>query len=544
MLSLLQYICNLFFVIFLLFVSAQTSLAHNGEDHSHNLNVTTTHALPTAEAESEQFELVVQANMPEKQLLFYLDDFATNRPIEKATLEVEIGTFRGQATEVETGVYQLKAPFLNQGPNFPLAITIHTTKTSDLLALTLKVPPSHTPVTHTFDVTSPPLSWPIAGFIFILGISLGGGIFWLMGRRASRLSQHKAIGLIFIITVAFPLILQAHHATAQPIENAKPIFVEKRTQRFLGIRTQVAQLAQISQTVTLQATVVADTNHSGKIQANQSGRLRLKGVPLYIGQHIKKDQIVGELQPTLTALEKSTQTAQLADLKQQISIAEQKLNRYSHIPEVIPQKEITTAHLELQGLRARAAATAKAFQQAETLRAPISGFITALNMTHGQVVNAGDILLEMTAPQGLLIEAIQFETKQALSFEQASLTYEGQQYPLLFLGKSLKRREQGQPFLFGFQTGKTPPTLQIGQPLTITLTLKEKQIGFQLPQSSLTKNKENEDIVFIHEHAQLFRPYRVKALPLSAEMIFIPKGMINERDRVVVQGAAALAQKN
>lgn len=543
MLSLLQSLCYLIFVIFLLCLPVQISFAHNGEDHSHDVNMNATQTVPTAETESEQFELVVQADMTAKQLFFYIDDFATNQPVEKAILEIEMGTFRAVATEIETGTYRLNAPFLSAGKSFPLAITVRTPETSDLLAVTLTLSPpaeNNQPAVSAGHTTA----WQDRALLFVLGMSLGGGLFWIVQRRSARFSQHRSVAFFIMGTLLLSITASPLPAEAQSVQFAKPLFIEKRTQRFLGIRTQEAHLAMLPHTVTLQATVVADANHSGKIQANQNGRLSLKGAPLYIGQAIKKDQLVGLLQPTLTALEKSTQTAQLADLQQQIAMAEQKLNRYTQIPEVIAQKDITNARLELQGLRARAAATARAFQQAEALRAPISGQITSLNMTHGQIVNAGDVLLEMTAPQGLLLEAIQFDTKQSLAFEQASLSYQGQAYPLIFLGKSLKRREQGQPFLFGFPPGKTPPNLQIGQPLSLVLTLKEKQLGFQLPQSSLAKNKENEDIIFIHEHAQLFRPYRVKAQPLAANMIFIPKEMIRERDRVVVQGAAALAQKN
>lgn len=538
--SLLHFLCNLLGGLFLFLGSLHVSLAHNGEDHAHEtVGAEAVPTLPNAETESEQFELVVQADPVKKILLFYLDDFQTNAPVSHATLEIETGQFRALAQEKEKGVYLLNAPFLHLAGDYPLTVTITAGQISDLLALTVKIPQKNHQKIQQEEW--PILAWSQIGLFFMLGVGVGGGIFLLLQRRPFHSAK---IILPLFLSSSFCLMVGSFPQEGHAFELSKSLFVEKATQRFLGVRTQQIALENIAKTITLQATVVADPNQSGKIQANQSGSLTLSGKPLYIGQTVRKNQIVAVLHPTLTALEKSTQSVQLADLKQQIALTEQKLSRYRQIPEVIPQKEITNAQLELQGLRARVAATARAFQQTETLRIPITGTITTLNMTHGQVVNAGEVLLEITAPQGLLIEALQFESPAFSQFETASLTYQGKTIPLVFLGKSLKRREQSQPLLFGLKKIESLPVLQMGQPLSIVVTLKEKQRGYRLPQSSLAKNKENEDIVFVHEHAQLFRPFRVMSQPLENNMIFIPENWLHPQDRVVVQGAAALAQKN
>jgi len=82
--------------------------AHEGHDHGLPPPMPVTATLsPRVTAESADFELV--AVLDDGWLTVYLDDFATNRPIEDAALGIEGGAWRGSADHAGDGVYRLDA---------------------------------------------------------------------------------------------------------------------------------------------------------------------------------------------------------------------------------------------------------------------------------------------------------------------------------------------------------------------------------------------------------------------------------------------------
>ena len=110
--------------------------AHEGHDHEEaKPPQASANVGPRGEASSDTFELVAIASGSE--LLIYLDRFATNAPVEGATIEVE--TPEGSVTAVAHlgEPYRLKAPWLATPDRFDLIFTITEGGTVDVLPLTL-----------------------------------------------------------------------------------------------------------------------------------------------------------------------------------------------------------------------------------------------------------------------------------------------------------------------------------------------------------------------------------------------------------------------
>ncbi len=121
-----------------------STYAGPGHDHGEEEANTTplnVMAAPRFATQSEQFELV--GILEEVNLHLYLDDYASNAPIEGATLEVEINGETMLAEPEGAGEYHATLPAPLEDSVHALMITVLTEKTSDLLIAELDVHTAH-----------------------------------------------------------------------------------------------------------------------------------------------------------------------------------------------------------------------------------------------------------------------------------------------------------------------------------------------------------------------------------------------------------------
>lgn len=158
--------------------------AHGGEDHGEARPATApaTPQAPRAAAQTDSFELVAVLQAGDSPTLtLYLDRVDTNAPVAGASIEVESGAFKGTAKAMEPGVYTLTAPALAQPGHYPLAITVQSGDTADLLDATLNV---EAPSDHAADHTASTASrWPWFAAAAALLITITSA--WLLQRRAT-----------------------------------------------------------------------------------------------------------------------------------------------------------------------------------------------------------------------------------------------------------------------------------------------------------------------------------------------------------------------
>ncbi len=148
-------------------------LAHEGHDHSEAPPPMVADATPRFEAASDLFELV--GTLQGSTLTLYLDDYASNAPVAKASLELETGARKYSAKENQPGMYHLDLADTKPGRH-ALVFTIQAGEDADLLTANLEIP-ADSPVNASADG----FDWRLLGWA---GLPLLG--FWGWRRWQGR----------------------------------------------------------------------------------------------------------------------------------------------------------------------------------------------------------------------------------------------------------------------------------------------------------------------------------------------------------------------
>jgi hypothetical protein len=107
----------------------------DGHSHAPPVPVPVPLNAPRALAASEDFEVV--AILEGKQLVVYVDRFASNEPVVKALVEIDGAGLKGRATEAAPGVYVIDVRSPLPPARHALTISIEADDTADLLLATL-----------------------------------------------------------------------------------------------------------------------------------------------------------------------------------------------------------------------------------------------------------------------------------------------------------------------------------------------------------------------------------------------------------------------
>ena len=342
-----------------------------------------------------------------------------------------------------------------------------------------------------------------------------------------------------ITTVTTAAAMPGTSTAPQRLEDGS-LFVPKAAQRQLGLRTRVAVVQELAVTVELAGTVVADARAGGLVQAGQAGRVEATGAGLpVLGQTVRKGELLAQLRPVLSSMERGSNLAQMAEIAAQLAIAERKVARYAQLEGAVPQATIDATRLERDALRQRRSALGSGLSQAEALRAPISGVVSAAHAVAGQVVDAKDVLFEVIDPARLSVEALAYDPLPAGGVTRASAAVPGGALDLAYVGSGRQLREQAQVLLFRVQPGG--PAVAVGQPLTVLATTAARVHGAAVPRSALVKTATGETAVWVHTAAERFVQRPVTAQALGALELAVTQGLA-QGERVVTDGAALLAQ--
>jgi hypothetical protein len=319
------------------------------------------------------------------------------------------------------------------------------------------------------------------------------------------------------------------------------VFLPKPAQRQLGVRTLVTEAAELPRTVELSAKVLMDPNAGGKVQPLNAGRIEPgpRGLP-NPGQAVRKGEVLAFVVPSAAPIERSNQTAQLAELRAAKALADKRIARLQELADTVPRKEIEAAESESASLAARIAAVGGGLSNREALLAPVSGVIASTNVVAGQVVDARELVFEIVDSSRLRIEALAFDAALASNIGSATIAVGDKRVPLIFVGASRSLREQALPLAFRAQ-GAALDQLAVGQPVRVFVQTKDLVKGIAVPVASLMKNSANQTVVWVKTAPERFEPRTVTIEPLDGINVAVTSGL-KPGDRVATQGATLINQ--
>lgn len=319
--------------------------------------------------------------------------------------------------------------------------------------------------------------------------------------------------------------------------------VPKLAQRRMEIRTQMVFQKDHTQTTELNGKVDIDPNAGGRVQAPFQGRVEppAKGFPA-LGQTVRKGEVLAYLNPLADAISVGSQRAELAEVKANITLAQQRVERMKALQGTVPKKELEAAQAQLSALQGRERALSNSVSGRHTLLAPANGVIAKSNVLNGQVVEPSHVLFEVVDPSRLLIEANTADAALAQQVQGGSLAgIEGIELTLLGAGRSLVNGAIPITFRANATQGNAPVPLAVGQPVTVLARLKTTVKGIVLPSEAVVRNPNNEAIVWIKSGAERFIAQPVEYQALNAREVVVTKGLADE-NRVVVSGTNLINQ--
>lgn len=319
--------------------------------------------------------------------------------------------------------------------------------------------------------------------------------------------------------------------------------VPKIAQRRMTIRTVSAELSEVAVTTELPGRVIADPNASGRVQTIHGGRIEPgpNGLPV-VGRKVQRGEILAYVRHHADPFAAGAQASQLAELRAQRQLAEQRLSRLESLEGTVPRKEIDAARIEASSLAEREQRIGASLAARESVISPVEGVIARAELLLAQIVEPRDVLFEVVDPTRLLVEASTGDVALSQRIDGGAL----QGVPgvtLRLLGVARVMRDGVVPINFAVRPeiqGAAPP-LVLGQPVIVLAKSTERARGIVLPAQAVARGPSNESIVWIKSGVERFIPQPVQYRALNADTVVITSGLSPE-NRVVVQGAPLIAQ--
>jgi hypothetical protein len=535
--------------------------AHEGSDHDAAASALIVPGAPRGAAASELFELVAVAK--DGALTIYLDRFATNEPVTGAVITVETPEGSVEAKPAPDGTYRVPAPWANSPGQYDLIFTVTNDGSADVLPLKLQVlaAPSARVRTSSFSLTDSAMARGLREALDTGGLSilLAVIIAFLVGTLGGVFvaKQKKAVILLAVISVSTLLAPRAfahegedHGApaatqatVAREVAQLLPeggVFVPKRTQRILAIRTVLSEQNVHNRIVELPGRIIPDPGASGYVQATIGGRLSPPegGFPR-LGTPVKKGDVLAYVTPPLQAIDVSDMRQRQGELDQQISIVERRLARYEILAPggAIARSQLEDTRLELEGLKDRRASLDKARRDPEALVASADGIIAEGTPIAGQVAQPNAVVFNIINPSRLWIEALSYEALPNLA--RGRVRVGDKELDLAFRGSGFADRNQSIPIHFAIEGDVS--SLRVGQFVTVLAETPDQQRGIAVPRSSVVRTSAGQDVVYEHVDAERFEQRPVRTEPLDGQRVLVSQGL-EAGKRVVVQGAELIDQ--
>ena len=541
-------------------------LAHEGHDHDAPTTAAVTSASPRIALTSDLYEAV--GVVRGGSLKLYLDRFGTNEPVTDAKVVVTPGG-EGEIVAVAAtdGTYTASSSKLDGHGPLEIVLSITGPAGDDLLIGTLDLPEEATPARAAplagrnvvFAGAEIPMAYLVAAVALAIGFLRG------LAMRA-RWRRVPIAGLALVALVASTAFVLAHEGhdqgeAATPRASGQPagdkperlpdgsVFLPKPSQRILEVRTVLTKGATADRSTSLIGRVIADPNRSGLVQSINGGRVGApEGASLpRLGQAVRRGDILAVVETPIIAADRATLAEKVGDIEQQTTLAEARLARARRLLATGAGTTIAAsdAELEVEGLKHRRDAVREIRSAPEVLRAPIDGVLATSRVVAGQVVAAQDILFQIVDPTSLFVEAVVFHESDmptpGTAEASATTTDAAHGTPLRLRYQGASRALQQQAVTVQFAIVDPPPSLSVGQPVTVVAPSGKPESGIILPREAVVRGGNGETLIWRHAEPERFEPNLVRTEALDARRVVVRAGL-KEGQRVVVRGADLVNQ--
>ncbi len=532
--------------------------------------------VPRLESVGTELELV--AVVMDGELVIYLDESATNAPVDDATIEVSGDDIPATAAkQTDSGTYSLDAEWVSSKGTKALTFVVAAGDTVELLngTLDLGTADEHS-VAQSSSLLTRPLLWIITGIAALFGFLLAFA-FRPVGPPPGRIedesaarprpkldvvSSEKHAAHLVVLVVALATIAPNHafagaghdHGPGGHDEPASSggyiphklpdgdVFLPKPSQRLLNVRTTVAKATNTRTGEELIGTVIADPASEGRVQAPMDGEIELgeAGVA-FVGERVKAGDVLAYLAPSMPVYERGYLEQLTAEVDGKLRIAEQRLKRLQGVRgSFVAQKDIDDTLAELAALREQKRVLEPKSGQRIALKAPVNGIISVANVRAGQVLNARDTLFEIVDPERLWIEAIGLSGRDYDEITAAhAVLSQGQSFPIKHVGSAPALRHQARSLFFEVTTPAA--ALAIGSKVRVVVQSGAPVNGIVLPEAAVVRGTNGLAQIWVKVGAERFQPKAVKTEPLGGADVLVTAG-VETGSRVVVSGSEFVNQ--
>ncbi len=554
-------------------------LAHGGEQHGPEKPPPAVVARPgqrVASAQTENFELVVK--YPEQKagqpvpLRVLLSEYATNRPVEGATVELELSGPENLTAKAAAagspGVYETTVTFPKDG-TYELVASITAGDIADLLPVNgVEIgPPRHaTQARDRHAPLVPTWAW-VAGAAAVLGLGIGGFVLW---RRRRRPGAAPATALLLAVALLSG-DARAHGGEDhgdQPKPAAAPapggaITLAKESQFLLGVLTELAAERDLRDRIVALGQVMPRSDRHAELFASQPGRVLPgpSGRFPYIGERVKKGQTLAVVEASLSA----TDIAQLGSQRIQAEVrvaqaeaelrqAERNLKRVRSLEGVVATREIQEAEVALEVAHG-------AHQQAQRERellspagrggglsrfpliSPLDGVVGDTDVSPGEQVDTSRRLFVVFDPAVVWVEAKVYEADLGRVEKSADARITVEPYPgEYFTGRLFALAPQVDPATrttkVVFEVPNPDGRLRPGMFADVQIAAGQARRALTVPDAALV-NMDGKQVVFVHTGPEEFMAREV-ALGSRDGAYWAVRVGVSAGERVVTQGVHQL----
>ena len=323
------------------------------------------------------------------------------------------------------------------------------------------------------------------------------------------------------------------------------VFIPISAQRIFNFRTKIGSITSATKALSLPGKVTISPNASFKIQTAHNGIFTLENRNyIFEGQSVKKGDIIGVLQPTLTLLERADIDAQIQHLTNAVDLYQKRIERLAEVYFVRYRKSrMEQLRIEMEGNRSELKILVRAIDKKFIIRSTIDGFVSHLPISSGEYVERGQTIAEIINPTALRVTAYSFDSSLAQSLPKASAkTMEGVGIELKPIGAGRIMANQNLPIHFEI-TSKNHK-LVAGAPVIVNVIIPQTNIkGIAVPKESIHVLPSGQKIIWERLSSEKFLAHHVETTSINLNEAMITT-YLGRSMRFVVQGTNALNQIN